>query len=84
MIQEIPLKSSPADVINFSKSNLWEDMTTLIVERIDFLHEQLETATEYSEIRYVQGQLSTLRAMLELTDKLAEAVVEQKTNNKEA
>jgi len=78
------LKSSVHDVTSFAKSNLWEDMITLITERIDFLHEELEHSLEYSDIRYVQGQISTLRNMLELTDKLADAVIEQQKQNTEA
>lgn len=81
---EQPLKSSIHDVTSFSKSNLWDDMMTLITERIDFLHEELEHAIEYADIRYVQGQISTLRSMLELTDKLADAIIEQQKQNTEA
>lgn len=76
-MQEAPLSSRPSDVRSFASSLLWDDICTLLTERIDFLHEQLETETDFNTIRYLQGQLSTLRAMLEMPEKLLSAVTEQ-------
>lgn len=78
MMQEQPLLSREADVKSFASSVLWDDICTLLTERIDFLHSELEKEVDFNTVRYLQGQLSTLRAMLEIPEKLLSAVVEQK------
>lgn len=48
---------------DFAESAVWQDMLELIEDRIELLRTELEAADDMEAIRYLQGQITELRAV---------------------
>lgn len=61
--QDTPLRCSPRMFRDFAESAVWQDMLELIEDRIELLRTELEAADDMEAIRYLQGQITELRAV---------------------
>ena len=73
MIPEIAKKLLP--LVNTKKNT--DALQTYAVDRIEFIHRQLEIATSWDEVKELQGQAKEARRLISLKDE-----VEQKSREK--
>lgn len=79
--QDKALRCSAQTFKDFERNSAWLDMVDLINDRIDILRTELEASDSMEDIRFLQGQVTELRAMSVYPQYLQERAEEEKANN---
>lgn len=68
--EDEPLKSSVNEIRNLEETLVWDDIETLVNNRIEMLQLALERADEMPNIRRIQGELQAWRHFLDMPQTL--------------
>ena len=64
------LRASKRMFEEFIASAIWDDVKTIVTDRLALVRDDLEAAGRIEEISRLQGEASTLRFFLQLPDRL--------------
>ena len=68
--EDVPLSGTSSDYRGFIEGPIWFDMKNNLQERIELARNDLEKAATLDEVRLRQGEITTLRLMLDLPNVL--------------